>query len=116
MTDTPFARPGTALVVGAASGIGRAVTELFASRGIQTVAADLDPGGVKDLTSRHENVLAVGDSGWDATDPEACDRLLDETVAALGSLDRVVSTGAGPRSRGSSTKRPTTGDASSTST
>ena len=92
MTDTPFARPGTALVVGAASGIGRAVTELFASRGIQTVAADLDPGGVKDLTSRHENVLAVGDSGWDATDPEACDRLLDETVAALGSLDRVVST------------------------
>src|SRR5690348_11399996 len=90
MTDTPTARPGTALVVGAGSGIGRAVAENFANRGIRTVAADLDPSGVKELASRHDNILTVGDSGWDATDPEACDRLLDETMTALGSVDRVV--------------------------
>ena len=44
MTDASTDRPATALVVGAGSGIGRAVAELFASRGIRTVAADLDPG------------------------------------------------------------------------
>ena len=47
MTDASTDAPGTALVVGAGSGIGRAVAELFASRGIRTVAADLDPGGVE---------------------------------------------------------------------
>jgi NAD(P)-dependent dehydrogenase (short-subunit alcohol dehydrogenase family) len=92
MTDTPTAPPATALVVGAGSGIGRAVAELFASRGIRTVAADLDPGGVKELAGLHENIVALGDSGFDATDPEACDRLLAETVDVLGSVDRVVST------------------------
>ena len=92
MTEATTDRPGTALVVGAGSGIGRAVAELFASRGIRTVAADLDPGGVKELATQHENIVALGDAGWDATDPDACDRLLDETVAALGTVDRVVST------------------------
>ncbi len=92
MTDATTDRPGTALVVGAGSGIGRAVAELFASRGIRTVAADLDPGGVKELAAEHENIVALGDAGWDATDPDACDRLLDEAVAALGTVDRVVST------------------------
>ena len=92
MTETRTDRPATALVVGAGSGIGRAVAELFASRGIRTVAADLNPVGVKELAAQHENIVALGDAGWDATDPEACDRLLDETVAALGTIDRVVST------------------------
>jgi 2-hydroxycyclohexanecarboxyl-CoA dehydrogenase len=84
--------PGTALVVGAGSGIGRAVAELFASRGIRTVAADLDPGSVKDLAAEHEHITTLGDRGWDATDPEACNRLLDESVVALGTVGRVVST------------------------
>jgi len=92
MTEETIDRPGTALVVGAGSGIGRAVTELFASRGIRTVAADLDPGGVDELATQHENIVALGNVGWDATDPDACNRLLDETVGALGTVDRVVST------------------------
>ena len=90
MTDA--SKGGTALVVGAGSGIGRAVAELFASRGIRTVAADLEPGGVNELAALHENIITIGGSGWDATDPGACDRLLDGTVEALGSVDRVVST------------------------
>ena len=92
MTETRIDRPATGLVVGAGSGIGRAVAELFATRGIRTVAADLDPGGVKELAVQHENIVTLGDVSWDATDPGSCDRLLDETVAALGSVDRVVST------------------------
>jgi 2-hydroxycyclohexanecarboxyl-CoA dehydrogenase len=84
--------PGTALVVGAGSGIGRAVAELFAGRGIRTIAADLDPGSVKDLAAEHEHITTLGEQGWDATDPEACNTLLDESLAALGTVDRVVST------------------------
>ena len=92
MTEAVTDRPETALVVGAGSGIGRAVAELFATSGIRTVAADLDPGSVKELATRHENIVSLGDVSWDATDPEACDRLLDEAVASLGRVDRVVST------------------------
>ena len=79
-------------MVGAGSGIGRAVAELFASRGIRTVAADLNADAVKDLAPSTRTSSPLGDAGWDATDPDACDRLLDEAVAALGTVDRVVST------------------------
>ncbi|WP_270889636.1 SDR family NAD(P)-dependent oxidoreductase [Pedococcus sp. 5OH_020] len=92
MTDANPDRPSTALVVGAGSGIGLAVAELFASRGIRTVAADLDPSGPRQLAAQHEHIVVAGDAGWDATDPDACDRLLQEAVAQLGSVDRVVST------------------------
>src|SRR5690348_8234885 len=92
MTEASTGSAGTALVVGAGSGIGRSVAELFASRGIRTVAADLDPSGVRELAGSHENIFTIGDVGWDATDPEACDRLLQETVRLLGRVDRVVST------------------------
>ncbi|MGZ8758503.1 MAG: SDR family NAD(P)-dependent oxidoreductase, partial [Aeromicrobium sp.] len=92
MSDAPTTPAGGALVVGAGSGIGRAVAEHFASRGIRTVAADLNPDATKELASRHDGIVTVGDAGWDATDPQACDRLVKESVEAIGSLDRVVST------------------------
>ncbi len=91
MAHESTGRPGTALVVGAGSGIGRAVVELLARRGVRTVAADLNAEAVRQLASEHEGVVTVGE-GWDATDPAACDRLLAESVAALGNLDTVVTT------------------------
>lgn len=92
MTNEDPAPIETALVVGSGSGIGRAVAELFASRGIRTVAADLDPAGPRELARQHEHIRVVGENGWDATDPAACERLLAATVEELGSVDRVVST------------------------
>ncbi len=92
MTEAKPDELGTAVVVGAGSGIGRAVVELFAGRGIRTVAADLDPASVKDLASEHDNVLTLGTEGWDATDPSACHRLLSEAANSLGTVDRFVST------------------------
>lgn len=92
MTEAPADQVGTAVVVGAGSGIGRAVVELFADRGLRTVAADIDPASVKDLASAHQNVLTLGNEGWDATDPAACTRLMDQAVSELGVVNRVVST------------------------
>ena len=83
---------GTAVVVGAGSGIGRAVVELFASRGVRTVAADLNPASVAELAAEHEHVITLGSEGWDATDPSACDRLLERATGELGGVDRFVST------------------------
>ena len=37
-------------------------------------------------------IATVGDEGWDATDPDACNRLLDGASDVLGRIDRVVST------------------------
>lgn len=92
MNDVTPPTVGTALVVGAGSGIGRAVAELFAAGGVRTIAADLDPASVLDLAAGNDLIATVGDGGWDATDPDACNRLLDESVTALGTVDRVVST------------------------
>lgn len=92
MNDVPPTTSGTALVVGAGSGIGRAVAELFAARGTRTVAADLDAASVRDLAKQQDLISTVGDEGWDATDPDACNRLLDGAAETLGRVDRVVST------------------------
>jgi len=82
----------TALVVGAGSGIGRATARLLAQRGLHTLVADLNPDAVRELAEGEDWISPVGDSGWDATDPQACERLLTEAVAPAGGLDVFVST------------------------
>ena len=116
MNDAPTTPVGGALVVGAGSGIGRAVAEHFARGGIPTVAADLNPAATKELASRHDGIVTVGDDGWDATDPEACDRLVEETVRPSGPWTAWSPLSAGPPSLGSSRSRPTIGARSWTST
>ena len=82
----------TALVVGAGSGIGRAVAELFASRGIRTVAADLEPGAVRSLAASHEHNRRPRRPRWDATDPQACTGPLTDAAVAVDCVDLVIST------------------------
>ena len=93
MTEAPTDPAGSALVVGAGSGIGRAVAELFASRGIPTVAADLEPGCVKELATaarehRRPRRRRLGRDRPGSVRP-ARGR---SRFSALGSVDRVVST------------------------
>lgn len=85
-------QPKKALVVGAGSGIGRATALRLADTGITTAAADLNAEAVQTLAKEHPNIVALGDKPWDATDPEACDRMLEEAVDALGHVDHVIST------------------------
>jgi 2-hydroxycyclohexanecarboxyl-CoA dehydrogenase len=92
MTDSSEQGARSALVVGAGSGIGRAVALLLAERGIATAAADLDAEAVRALCADQPKVISLGDRGWDATDPDACDEMLTEATAKLGRVDQVIST------------------------
>jgi 2-hydroxycyclohexanecarboxyl-CoA dehydrogenase len=92
MTDTATTPGPRALVVGAGSGIGRAVALLLAERGIVTAAADIDAESVRSLSGQHQNVVALGDRSWDATDPGACDKMVSEAYATLDRVDQVITT------------------------
>lgn len=84
--------PKTALVVGAGSGIGRATALLLASKGLKTFAADLDINSVRALAREETSITALGDSSWDATDPQACERMVQLAAAQTGCLDVLVTT------------------------
>lgn len=77
-----------ALVTGAASGIGRAVAELYAQGGAKVVVADIDEGGGWDTVERIR--LAGGQAVFCPTDVAnagACEKLVDFTVQKYGRLD-----------------------------
>lgn len=78
----------TALVTGAASGIGRVTAERFAEAGASVVAADLDREGAEATAE------AVRDAGGEAhaiavdvTDAAAVEAMVAETTDRYGSLD-----------------------------
>jgi NAD(P)-dependent dehydrogenase (short-subunit alcohol dehydrogenase family) len=78
-----------AIVTGAASGIGKAVSGALVRRGATVVLADIDEGGVKDAA----DALAAGPPGrvssvaLDVTDPEAVAALVARTAHDHGHLD-----------------------------
>lgn len=78
----------TAIVTGAASGIGRATAERFGAEGANVVVADIDPtGGTETVESIEE---AGGDAIFvetDVSDPDDVESLVAETVATYGGLD-----------------------------
>src|SRR5438105_14962525 len=64
------------MVTGAASGMGRAIAELFTGEGARVAATDRDAGG---------GVIAL-----DVSDAAAVDRVVAEIVAELGPIDILV--------------------------
>lgn len=77
-----------ALVVGAGSGIGRAVVDAFLDEGARVAALERDPGKSEALAAELPRVpVTVGD----ATVATANDRAVATAVAAFGGLDVLVS-------------------------
>jgi NAD(P)-dependent dehydrogenase (short-subunit alcohol dehydrogenase family) len=86
---------GTAIVTGAASGIGRASALLFAKQGAFVALVDRDPAGLEEAIAaigeaKAEGSVHVGDVG----DAEFAKTVVAETVTRRGQLD-VLMTAAG---------------------
>jgi len=81
----------SAVVTGAAKGIGRATAELFASEGARLVINDVDEAGLKDLEGRlsgegAEVVSVVGD----VSDVDDARRMIGAAVESFGRVDVLV--------------------------
>ena len=81
----------SAVITGAAKGIGRATADLFATEGARLVATDIDAAGLErlreDLDSRGaECVTVLGD----VSKPDDAQRMIDAAVVHYGRLDILV--------------------------
>jgi NAD(P)-dependent dehydrogenase (short-subunit alcohol dehydrogenase family) len=77
----------TAVVTGAASGIGRAIVERFAAEGMNVVLADVEPDALAATTEQvadtGANVVGVA---TDVTDVASVEALRDAAIAAFGNV------------------------------
>jgi len=77
-----------ALITGAASGIGRAVTLRLTSEGGQVLAHDLNAAGVEETAKLAADAGgAVEVRAGDVSDPEECQAAVEACVSAYGRLD-----------------------------
>ncbi len=74
----------TAIVTGAASGIGRASAELFAAEGARVLAVDVPGSAILDA---FQDLSGVAPLALSIIDPGAPDRIVGETIARFGRLD-----------------------------
>jgi len=85
-----------ALITGASRGIGRAIAEEYAARGCAVALAARTPEAIQQVA---DGINAGGGRAVafaaDVTDEEAAERLVTETVAALGGLDILVNNAGG---------------------
>jgi NAD(P)-dependent dehydrogenase (short-subunit alcohol dehydrogenase family) len=73
-----------AIVTGAASGIGRALSQELARRGAKVVATDINVEGLRETAEGHD---AIETARLDVRDPAAFQSLVDSSADAHGSLD-----------------------------
>lgn len=82
----------TALITGAARGIGRAIAEAFAREGARVALADLDEAGVGNAAAAIQRQFERAALGLhaDVSRVEDNQRIVGETIAAFGQLDILV--------------------------
>jgi rhamnulose-1-phosphate aldolase/alcohol dehydrogenase len=83
-----------ALVTGAASGLGRAITLRLAAAGAQVVATDVDVAGIEFVSTTIVEREGMGSAlGWllDVTRPEQVDEAFERAILEYGGVDVVVS-------------------------
>jgi len=80
-----------AVVSGGLGGLGTAICKTLAARGCHVVAADAFPGEARQAVFRGAlNGHSVSVVELDVTDPEACRRVVDSTLAEHGGVDILV--------------------------
>jgi NAD(P)-dependent dehydrogenase (short-subunit alcohol dehydrogenase family) len=81
----------SALITGAASGIGKAIALLFAQEGAKVVVADLNGEAAEEVAKqiRHKGGHALG-LACDVSDPHQVKRLVEATIDEYGTLDILV--------------------------
>jgi NAD(P)-dependent dehydrogenase (short-subunit alcohol dehydrogenase family) len=81
----------TAVITGAAGGIGRAIVKRFLKEGFRIVAGDADASGLRALASEINNgVQKVWEKPGDLRSKVYCEGLIDHAVAETGRLDVLV--------------------------
>lgn len=80
----------TALLTGAAGGIGRVLAKAFLASGATVVAADVDAAGLEKLEQSERLVTRV----LDIADPAACAAAVREAQNRFGALDILINNGA----------------------
>ena len=76
-------RGKTAVVTGAASGIGRALVLGMLEEGMRVVAADVDKAGIEALAAESVDTAAIH---CDVTDPSSCERLAEAAWERFGGV------------------------------
>ncbi|MGH9063866.1 MAG: SDR family NAD(P)-dependent oxidoreductase [Acidimicrobiales bacterium] len=89
------ARPRTALVTGAGTGIGRAIAQRLARDGLIVVVVDLDPGGAAAAAAEIDqeggkSIAVVAD----ISEPGAPEAVVTKTLAQTGRIDVLVNNAA----------------------
>jgi NAD(P)-dependent dehydrogenase (short-subunit alcohol dehydrogenase family) len=81
----------TAVITGAAGGIGKAIVKRFLGDGFRVVAGDADAKGLRDLTSElNGGSRKVWEMQGDLRSKVYCESLIDRAVAETGRLDVLV--------------------------
>jgi NAD(P)-dependent dehydrogenase (short-subunit alcohol dehydrogenase family) len=87
VTAEPLLLGKTAVVTGAAKGIGRATAELFAAEGARVVGGDIDAAGLDRLREELAEVVTVV---GDVSTPDGAGRMVRAAVEHFGRLDILV--------------------------
>lgn len=85
----------TAIITGAAGGLGRAFALGFASRGANVVVADMNTEGAAETVSMIENAGGKAISVQvNVADKASCEAMVDAAITAFGSIDSLVNNAA----------------------
>lgn len=93
MADTTHAfQKKTVIITGGSSGLGAALAHEFARMGANTVLFSPDGPGLEVVAAECRELGAPGALAvvGDATQPDDCRRLVDETVATFGCIDYLI--------------------------